>query len=77
MTLRTVSGQGADIVAALMTEREAGRGESEPDMVWIDGETFYQLRQIDALEGPFTHRQPARIRRRGDGRLAPLSACMC
>ena len=57
--LETVSGQGADIVAALMTEREAGRGESELDMVWINGETFYQLRQIDALEGPFTHRLPS------------------
>ena len=27
-------------------------------MVWINGETFYQLRQIDALFGPFTDKLP-------------------
>jgi putative spermidine/putrescine transport system substrate-binding protein len=46
------------IVSALMTEKEAGKAESETDMMWINGETFYQLRQIDALYGPFTGRLP-------------------
>ncbi len=58
VTLRAVSGQGNLIVSALMTEKEAGKTESETDMMWINGETFYQLRQIDALFGPFTGRLP-------------------
>lgn len=56
--LRTVSAQGNEIVSLLMTEREARRTESAFDVVWINGETFYQLRQIDALMGPFTDQLP-------------------
>ncbi len=58
ITLKAVAGQGNMIVSALMTEKEAGKAESETDMMWINGETFYQLRQIDALYGPFTDRLP-------------------
>jgi len=58
VTLRPVSGQGNLIVSALMTEKEAQKAESETDIVWINGETFYQLRQIDALFGPFSNRLP-------------------
>lgn len=58
VTLRTVTGQGNRIVSALMTEREAQKKESEFDLVWINGESFYQLRQIGALYGPFTDRLP-------------------
>jgi putative spermidine/putrescine transport system substrate-binding protein len=58
ITLKAVSGQGNLIVSALMTEKEAGKAESETDMMWINGETFYQLRQIDALYGPFTEKLP-------------------
>lgn len=58
VTLRVLPGQGGDLVARLMTEREAGRDSSEIDLMWINGETFYQLRQIDALYGPFTGRLP-------------------
>jgi putative spermidine/putrescine transport system substrate-binding protein len=54
ITLRTVSGQGNTIVSTLMTERESGKTESALDLVWLNGETFYQLRQIDGLLGPFT-----------------------
>jgi len=56
--LKIVSGQGSAIVSTLMTEKEAGRAKSAVDMVWINGETFYQLRQIDGLYGPFTGRLP-------------------
>lgn len=56
--LQLVSGQGSQVVSTLMAEREAGRNASELDLVWINGETFYQLRQIDALFGPFTDRLP-------------------
>ena len=52
------SGQGNQIVSMLMTEREANKPASEFDMMWINGETFYQLRQIEALYGPFTDRLP-------------------
>lgn len=58
ITLRPLPGQGSDLVSRLMTEREAGRATSEIDVMWINGETFYQLRQIDALFGPFTDRLP-------------------
>ena len=50
--------QGNQIVSALLTEQEAGAAASAYDLVWINGETFYQLRQIDALWGPFVARLP-------------------
>jgi putative spermidine/putrescine transport system substrate-binding protein len=56
--LQVSSGQGPAIVSNLMTEIEAGKDESEIDLVWINGETFFQLRQIDALHGPFTQQLP-------------------
>lgn len=56
--LETVPGQGDTIVSRLMTEREAGRRHNAVDLVWINGETFYQLRQIHALWGPFTKGLP-------------------
>ncbi len=56
--LKTIGVQGGDIVALLMTEAEAGKAISDIDLVWINGETFYQLRQIDALAGPFVARLP-------------------
>lgn len=56
--LRTIATQGADIVSRLQVDRNAERPQGDLDMVWINGETFYQLRQIDALFGPFTHKLP-------------------
>ncbi|MEZ4951010.1 MAG: hypothetical protein R2784_16740 [Saprospiraceae bacterium] len=41
-----------------MAEMEAGKANSEVDMGWINGETFFQLRQIDALHGPFVDQLP-------------------
>ncbi len=58
VTLNTISGQGSAIVQVLMTEMEAGRNDSELDMMWINGETFFQLRQIDALYGDWTRNLP-------------------
>jgi putative spermidine/putrescine transport system substrate-binding protein len=58
ITLSLGGGQGDSLVSQLMTEREAGRNVGAVDLVWINGETFYQLRQIDALFGPFTGRLP-------------------
>ena len=56
--LDLVAAQGDMIVTALLTEAEAGRPSSAFDLVWINGETFYQLRQIHALYGPFTQALP-------------------
>lgn len=58
VTLNLVPAQGEMIVSALMTETEAHRPSSAIDLVWINGETFYQLRQIHALYGPFTQALP-------------------
>ncbi|PKP43935.1 MAG: ABC transporter substrate-binding protein [Bacteroidetes bacterium HGW-Bacteroidetes-13] len=52
--LQIVSGQGAAIVQLLMTEKLANKSASDVDLVWINGETFYQIRQIDGLYGPWT-----------------------
>jgi len=58
VNLEVASGQGSTIVSILMSELEAGKSESELDLVWINGETFYQLRQINALYGPFVSQLP-------------------
>ncbi|SMB99496.1 extracellular solute-binding protein family 1 [Hymenobacter roseosalivarius DSM 11622] len=55
--LQLVAGQGAGLVQTLAAEQQAGQ-PSEADMVWINGETFYQLRQVDALLGPFVEKLP-------------------
>lgn len=55
--LQTSAGQGAQIVQTLVAERDAGQ-PSQIDMAWINGETFYQLRQIDGLLGPVTDKMP-------------------
>ena len=58
INLEIVNGQGTQIVSTLMSELESGRSDSQIDMIWINGETFYQLRQIDGLYGPFTQKLP-------------------
>ncbi len=56
--LIVTDGQGNQVVNRLMAELEANRKTSDLDIVWINGETFYQLRQIDALYGPFVQKLP-------------------
>lgn len=58
ISLEIANGQGNTIVSILMSELEAGKTDGELDLVWINGETFYQLRQIDGLYGPFAKRLP-------------------
>ncbi|MBC8085569.1 MAG: ABC transporter substrate-binding protein, partial [Hymenobacter sp.] len=55
--LQLAAAQGAGLVQTLAAEQQAGQ-PSEADLLWINGETFYQLRQIDALFGPFVARLP-------------------
>jgi len=56
--LNIANGQGNTIVSILMSELEAGKQEGELDLVWINGKTFYQLRQIKGLYGPFLNKLP-------------------
>ncbi len=56
--LKIVPGQ-ADIPTMLSNEIAAGQAVSNTDMVWINGETFFKLRQIKALYGPFTSKLPS------------------
>ncbi|GAC1595082.1 MAG: ABC transporter substrate-binding protein [Chitinophagaceae bacterium] len=56
--LQISAGQGNQIVSILMSEKEAKKTASDIDMCWINGETFYQLRQIDGLYGPFVNKLP-------------------
>ena len=55
--LKISAGQGNQIVSLVMNEKQAGK-QNQMDMCWINGETFYQLRQIDGLHGPFTDQLP-------------------
>jgi putative spermidine/putrescine transport system substrate-binding protein len=61
INLSVVGGQGNSIVSTLMNEMEAGKTSSEVDMMWINGETFFQLRQINTLYGPFMDQLPNNI----------------
>ena len=56
--LKMLSGQGNALVSNMLVQLEAGLDVGDLDLVWINGETFYQLRKLDALYGPFTDRLP-------------------
>lgn len=58
INLRISGGQGPEIVQLVMSEKQAGAKRSQVDMVWINGETFFQLKQIDGLYGPFVQQLP-------------------
>ncbi|OWW26834.1 ABC transporter substrate-binding protein [Zobellia sp. OII3] len=56
--LQISGGQGPEIVQLVMGEKQADREEGQVDMVWINGETFFQLRKINGLWGPFVEQLP-------------------
>ncbi len=58
INLQISSGQGAQIVQTLLAETQASKSKSELNLMWINGETFFQLREIDALFGPWTEKLP-------------------
>ncbi len=58
VTLKLIGGQGQNIVSKLLVDKEAERVQGDIDLMWINGETFYQLRKMDGLYGPFTDRLP-------------------
>ncbi len=57
ISLRAVEGQGPEIVNQLVVERQA-RARGVADLVWINGETFKNLRAADLLWGPWASRIP-------------------
>lgn len=58
ISLEIAAGQGNELVKMLLSEQEAGKKNSSTDLCWINGETFFQLRQIGALDGPFVEKLP-------------------
>ncbi len=58
ITLKISGGQGPEIVQLVMGEKEASIETGQVDIVWINGETFFQLRKIDGLYGPFVEQLP-------------------
>lgn len=58
INLKISGGRGPEIVQLMMGEREAGVDDGQVDIVWINGETFFQLRKVDGLWGPFTEKLP-------------------
>lgn len=58
VALQFIGGHGSWLVSKLLVDREANRQSGDIDLMWINGETFYQLRAMNALYGPFTERLP-------------------
>ncbi len=57
--LEITGGQGPEVVQLVMGEKQAGVEKGQVDIVWINGETFFQLRKIDGLWGPFVKKLPS------------------
>ncbi len=56
--LSAVEGRGAELVNQLVVEREAG-APGGADLVWINGQTFHNLRTEGLLQGPWAHALPS------------------
>lgn len=56
--LKAVDGQGNGLVNTLQVEQAAHVTEGSMDLMWINGETFAQLRSANLLWGPWTDRLP-------------------
>lgn len=58
ITLNPVDAQGAALANALTVQRDARQAVGPVDLVWINGETFFNLREADLLFGPWAARLP-------------------
>ncbi|HZV12912.1 MAG TPA: ABC transporter substrate-binding protein, partial [Candidatus Kapabacteria bacterium] len=59
VTVVPIDGQGSAIYSKLLLDKQAGvSANGKIDVVWINGETFHQLRQSGLLYGPFAQRLP-------------------
>ncbi|WP_367297150.1 ABC transporter substrate-binding protein [Loigolactobacillus coryniformis] len=52
ITLKRVPMDIEDIISKLTTEKEAGTKKGHIDVVWINGENFYNAKKLDLLTGP-------------------------
>ena len=59
ISLKISGGQGPEIVKLVMGEKQANVKDGQVEMVWINGETFFQMRKIDGLWGPFVEKLPS------------------
>jgi ABC-type uncharacterized transport system YnjBCD substrate-binding protein len=44
--------------SSAFNDRTTSKSNSDIDLMWINGETFYQLKQINGLYGPWTDKLP-------------------
>ncbi len=58
ITLKIIPGQGPSIVSSIMSEKEASVDKGQTDMIWINGETFFQIQQFQGLFGPIDYKLP-------------------
>ncbi len=58
ITLEVSPWEVGEIPKIFMAEIEANQQFSSLDIGWINGENFFQVRQLDALFGPFAKRLP-------------------
>ena len=58
ITLHAVEGQGPELVNQLVVEREARVRAGSASLLWINGETFSNLRREGLLAGPWAGRLP-------------------
>lgn len=56
--LRAIEGRGPELVNQLVVERQAGARDGA-DLLWINGETFRNLRDEGLLQGPWAGSLPA------------------
>jgi len=58
IALNPVDAEGPAILNTLVVEREAHRTMGTADLIWINGETFHNLRRERLLYGPWAGRLP-------------------
>ncbi len=58
IALRAVDGHGPELVNQLVVERGSGRRAGTASLLWINGETFANLRKEGLLAGPWAPRLP-------------------
>lgn len=54
----TIGAQGPEIVNAALLDKQSGVDLGSTDIVWINGETYNQMRKAGLLYGPFTGMLP-------------------
>ncbi len=58
INLKIAAGQGNEVVKLIMNDIEVNKKVGNIDLMWINGETFFQMRQVNGLYGPFVNKLP-------------------